>query len=67
VGAIQRKIVQQGRRNTASRFFYSKIDKSAIAAWGQDLDRILLIFDVCSVIPVGRLLIASNLDGTVNA
>ncbi|KAF9780490.1 hypothetical protein BJ322DRAFT_1164320 [Thelephora terrestris] len=45
VGAIQRKIVQQGRRNTASRFFYSKIDKSAIAAWGQDLDRILLIFD----------------------
>ena len=56
MAAIQKKIVKQGKQNSISRFFHTKSDKDAIAAWGQDLDRILLIFNVRPVIPIGQAL-----------
>ena len=46
VTEIQKKIVVQGKRNPFSRALYARKDKDAIAAWGQDLDRILNIFNV---------------------
>ena len=52
VAAIQKKIVKEGDRSPISRFFRAKSDKDAIAAWGQDLDRILHIFNVRPVIHV---------------
>ena len=49
VAEIQGKVVKQGKRNPVSRMFHSKNDKDAIAAWKQDLSRILHIFNVRSV------------------
>ena len=48
---IQRNVVAQGGRNLASRMFYSRNDKDAIAAWKQNLNTILQIFNVRSVSP----------------
>ena len=48
MAGIQRKVVKQGKRNAASRAFHSKNDKDVIAAWKQDLNRILHVFNVCS-------------------
>ena len=45
---IQRNVFAQGERNVASRLFHSRNDKDAIAAWRQDLNRILQIFSVRS-------------------
>ena len=49
---IQRTIVKRGKQNAISRRFHAKDDKKAIAAWRLDLDRILRIFNVCSVASV---------------
>lgn len=46
VAAIQKKAVEQGKRNRFSRVFHAKRDKGVIAAWGQDLDRTLNIFNM---------------------
>ena len=43
------KIVEQGNRNAVSQAFHAKNDKDTIAAWRQDLNRILHIFNVRSV------------------
>ena len=51
VAEIQGKVVKRGKRNPVSRFLGSKNDKDAIAAWRQDLNRILHIFNVRSVRP----------------
>ena len=51
VAEIERKIVEQGQRNVFSRFFHAKEDKEAMAAWKLDLNRILHIFNVCSINP----------------
>ena len=48
VAEIQRKITKQGKRNAVSRGFHSKNDKDEIAAWRQELNRILHIFNVRS-------------------
>ncbi|KAF9780525.1 hypothetical protein BJ322DRAFT_1213636 [Thelephora terrestris] len=45
VAAIQNAIIQQGKQGPASPPFHTKHDKEKIAAWGRDLDRILLIFN----------------------
>ena len=48
VAEIQKKIVKKGKRNVAFRLFRAKNDKDVIAAWKQDLTRILDIFNVRS-------------------
>ena len=52
---IQRKVVKQGKRNAASRFIHAKGDKDKIAAWKQDLVRVLNVFNVRSTTSVGYL------------
>ena len=46
MGEIQKKVVKQGERNVASRFFHAMSDKDAIAGWKQDLQLILQVFNV---------------------
>ena len=43
---IQRKVVKQGKRHGFSRFVLAKSDKDKIAAWRQDLLRVLNVFNV---------------------
>ena len=49
VAEIQKKIVDRGTRHVVSRVLNAKSDKDEIAAWRQDLNRILQIFNVRSV------------------
>ena len=51
VAAIQEKVLKRGGRGRVSRFFHSKDDKDAIAAWKSDLNRILHVFNVRSTYP----------------
>jgi hypothetical protein len=44
--------VKQGKRNVAIRFILAKGDKERIAAWKQDLVRVLHVFNVRSIGPV---------------
>jgi hypothetical protein len=46
---MQRKVVKRGKQNSVFRFFLSKDDKDKIAAWKQDLVRILQVFNVRSI------------------
>ena len=58
---IQRKIIKKGKRNTVSRLIHAKNDKEIIAVWKSDLSKILLIFNVCSIVArVVRLLLTSH-------
>jgi len=59
VAEIQGKIIKQGKRNVLSRLAHAKSDKEAIAAWRSDLNRMLLMFNVRSVVSV-RLLLTIN-------
>jgi hypothetical protein len=52
VANMQKKLVKKGKRNAFSRCFYEKMDKCAIVAWRQDLNRILQIFNVRPAIPI---------------
>ena len=53
---IQRKVIKKGKRNAISRLIHAKNDKEMIAAWKSDLNKILLVFNVRSVvIQVARL------------
>jgi len=56
VAGIQEKIVEKGGRNLVSRLAHAKNDKETIATWKLDLNRILHVFNVCSVIAVWPLL-----------
>jgi len=56
VAEIQRKVIKQTRRNPASRLLHAKNDKETIAAWKSDLNRILHVFNVRSIVPVWLLL-----------
>lgn len=60
VAEIQRKIIKQGKRNAVSRLAHAKNDKETIATWRLDLDRILLVFNVRSVISVWLLLLTAH-------
>ena len=53
---IQRKAIKRSKRNAVSRLVHAKSDKDVIAGWKLDLDRILRIFNVCSVVAVWLLL-----------
>jgi len=49
VAEIQRKVIKRSRRNAVSRLFHAKDDKEMIAAWKSELNRILHVFNVCSI------------------
>ena len=57
---IQRKIVKRGKRNAASRLVHAKNDKETIATWRSDLARILLVFNVRSVVFTWLVLIVHS-------
>ena len=46
---IQRRVDEKYSRDTFSGIFYTQNDKNTIAAWKDDLDRLLHIFNVRSV------------------
>jgi hypothetical protein len=46
---MQRKVVKQGKRNAVLRFVLVKSDREKIAAWKQDLVRVLHVFNVRSI------------------
>jgi len=52
VAEIQRRIIEQGKRNVVSRHFHAKNDKEAIATWKWDLNKILHLFNVRSATSV---------------
>jgi hypothetical protein len=52
VAEIQEKVIEKVGRNLLSRLVYAKDDKDAIASWRLDLNRILHIFNVRSVVSV---------------
>ena len=53
---IQRNIINRGKLNPVFRRYHAKDEKEAIATWRLDLDRILHLFNVCSVTCVLPLL-----------
>jgi hypothetical protein len=46
---IQKRVTKQGKRNAVLRFILAKDDKDRIAAWKQDLLRVLQVFNVRSI------------------
>ena len=53
---IQRKLIKKVKQNAVSRLFHAKSDKETIAGWKSDLSKILLVFNVRSVVIVWLLL-----------
>jgi hypothetical protein len=53
---IQSKVTKKGKRNAVSRIFHAKNDKETIATWKSDLSKILLVFNVSSVVILWLLL-----------
>jgi hypothetical protein len=51
---MQRNVNKQGGRNIFIRFILAKGDKDKIAAWNQELVRLLHIFNVSSIDSVGN-------------
>ena len=43
---IQAGVIKLGKRNPVSQLFHAKSDKEAIAAWRQELNSVLHIFNV---------------------
>ena len=54
---IQNKIDKRRKRNAISRAFHAKNDSQTITSWRMDLNRILLVFNVCFVVPARPALI----------
>ena len=52
MAAIQRNTITQSKRNAVSRLIHAKDDKERIAGWRSDLNRILHVFNVRSVVSV---------------
>jgi hypothetical protein len=50
VAEIQGKVIKQSKRNAFSRLLHAKNDKETIAGWKSELNRILHVFTVRSVI-----------------
>ena len=46
---IQKRVIKRSGRNPLSRLFHAGNDKETIAAWKAELNRILVVFNVCSV------------------
>ena len=59
---IQRSANEPKERNPISRIFYAKKDEATIAAWRADLDRILHIFEVRSVVDSLPTLLTDHLQ-----
>jgi hypothetical protein len=55
---MQRRVDKQGKRSVVVRFILAKGDKDKIAAWNQDLVRILHVFNVGLI---GICLVSVNL------
>ena len=66
VSEIQRKITRQGKRRAVVRAFQAKSDRSMIAEWRQDLNRILHVFNVRGINLAWRSLRVSLPDGAVD-
>ena len=49
VAEIQEKVLKRSGRGRISRFVHSMDDKNVIAGWKSDLNRLLHVFNVCSV------------------
>ena len=47
---IQRGVIKKPKQNIVSRLFHAKSDKDTIAGWKSDLNKILLVFNVSSVV-----------------
>jgi len=56
VGEIQRKVIKRSGRNPASRLLHAKNDKETITTWKLDLNRVLRVFNVRSIVSVSLLL-----------
>jgi len=56
VAEIQKKIIKYGRQALLSRLANAKDDKKTITTWKFDLNKILHVFNVCSVIAARILL-----------
>jgi len=50
VADIRSKIAERSKKGVIPRTFHAKNDSQAIASWRLDLDRILLVFNVGSVV-----------------
>jgi hypothetical protein len=50
LGEIQREVIKKGKQNVVSRLFHAKNDKETIASRKSDLNKILLVFNVSSVV-----------------
>ena len=50
LAGIQSKVTDRSNQNAISRAFHAKSDSQMIASWKMDLNRILLIFNVRSVV-----------------
>ena len=49
VAEIRNNVIKKRGRNVASRLWHARNDKEMIAGWKSELNRILVIFNVCSV------------------
>ena len=56
IAEIQRHLIKRGKRNPISRRYHAKDDEESIATWRLEFNRILRVFNVCSVVSVRRLL-----------
>ena len=59
---IQRTVVESNKPNSISRLFYAKKDEIAIAAWRSDLNRILHVFEVHSIVRSLSTLLTAHLQ-----
>jgi len=50
VAEIERNIIKQGKRSVISRPLRAKNNKEKIAAWKLDLEKIIQVFNVRSVV-----------------
>ena len=62
VAQIQRSANEPKKRNPISRIFYANKDEATIAAWRSDLDRILHVFEVRSVVDSLPTLLTDHLQ-----
>jgi len=66
VADVQKKIAKWVKRNPVSRRFHAKKAKETIAAWRLDLEKILQVFNVRSVVWVMTVANFPPPEGTHN-
>ena len=50
VAEIQNKVIKQSGRHRVTQFLHARNDKDMIAGWKSDLNRILVVFNVGSML-----------------